>query len=241
MLVPMDLPQDPAVRHVYGDLAAPVTVVELGDLECPHCRASAPVLRELVDTSDGLVRLVWRHFPLFEVHPHALTAALAAEAAGTVGLFWAMHDLLLAHQDHLTDPDLRAYARELGIDPSTVTGDAAQVHAPAVEADYVAGLGIGARATPTVLVGERRFEGEVDLASLRAAVAEAARAAGVAVPATSSAAAEPAGRASRFGLGRFRAAPQEIVLTDRPATDLPVDACLPTRTGVDAPTRKDPA
>ncbi|MDM7854102.1 DsbA family protein [Cellulomonas alba] len=237
----MDLPKDPALRHVYGDLAAPVTVVEFGDLECPHCRASAPVLRELVDTSDGLVRLVWRHFPLFEVHPHALTAALAAEAAGTVGLFWAMHDLLLARQDRLTDPDLRAYARELGIDPSLVTGDAAQVHAPAVEADYVAALGIGARATPTVLVGERRFEGEADLASLRGAVAEAASAAGLAVPDAWSATADPGVRTGRFGRPRFRSAPQEIVLTERPSTDLPVDACLPTRTTADTPSRTEPA
>jgi hypothetical protein len=237
----MDLDEEPAVRHVYGDLAAPVTVVEFGDLECPHCRASAPVLRELVDTSDGLVRLVWRHFPLFEVHPHALTAALAAEAAGTQGLFWAMHDLLLTHQDRLTDPDLRAYARELGIDPSLVTGDAAQVHAPAVEADYLAALGIGARATPTVLVGERRFEGEADLGSLRRAVAEVARAAGLAVPDGWDAAAEPAGRTGRFGLGRSRSAPQEIALTERPDVDPPVDACLPTQTASDTPTGKDPA
>jgi protein-disulfide isomerase len=162
---------------VYGDPDAPVTVVELGDLECPHCRAMAPVLRELVDSGDGLVRLVWRLFPLFEVHPHALTAALASEAAGVAGLFWPMHDVLLTHQDRLTDPDLRGYARELGLDPATVTGDAAQVHAPAVEADYLAGLAAGARATPTVLVGDRRFQGEVDLATLRAAVAEVAAAA----------------------------------------------------------------
>jgi protein-disulfide isomerase len=161
-----------AARLVYGNPDAPVTVLEFGDLECPYCRAAAPTLRELVDTSDGLVRLVWRHFPLFEVHPHALTAALAGEAAAAAGKFWPMQMLMFARQDRLTDPDLRGYARELGLDPASVTGDAAQVHAAAVEADYLAGLEAGVRATPTVLVGSRRFEGRVALATLRAAVDE---------------------------------------------------------------------
>jgi len=94
----------PAERHVYGDVDAPVTILEFGDLECPYCRAAAGPLRELVDTSDGRVRLVWRHFPLFEVHPYALSAALAAEAAGVEGRFWEMQAELLSHQDRYAPP-----------------------------------------------------------------------------------------------------------------------------------------
>ena len=119
-------------RHVLGRLDAPVTVVEHGDLECPYCRAAAPVLRALVERSDGRVRLVWKHFPLFEVHPHALTAALAAEAAGAHGLFWEMHDLLFAHQDHLADegrhrarPRVRD-GREMGRDVEVGVDDAGE-------------------------------------------------------------------------------------------------------------------
>src|SRR6185312_12190639 len=78
-------------RHVYGSVEAPIRIVEYGDFECPYCKAAAPVLRELVDSSAGVVALVWRHFPLFTVHPFALTAALAAEASGP--LFWQMHDV----------------------------------------------------------------------------------------------------------------------------------------------------
>ncbi|MGN8245715.1 DsbA family protein [Cellulomonas soli] len=157
-------------RHVYGERGAPVTVVEYGDLECPYCRAAAPVLRTLVETSDGQVRLVWRHFPLFEVHPYALTAALAAEAAATHGQFWAMHDRLFAHQDRLTDADLRGHARALGLDPDEVAGDGAQRYAPAVEADYLSGLALDVRATPTLLVGHQHLHGLVDLETLRSAV-----------------------------------------------------------------------
>ncbi len=162
-----------ADRHVYGRPDAPVTVLEFGDLECPYCRAAAPVLRELVDTSDGQVRLVWRHFPLFEVHPHALSAALAAEAAAVHGRFWEMHDELMSHQDRLTESGLQAAARTLGLDPADVVGDAAQSHAASVQADYAAGIELGVRGTPTVFVGGRRLGGKVELGRLREAVAEA--------------------------------------------------------------------
>ena len=162
-------------RHVYGDPDAPVTVVEYGDLECPYCRAAAPVLRLLVDESQGGVRLVWRHFPLFEVHPHALTAALAAEAAAVAGRFWDFHDLAFADQDHLADPDLRRRAAALGLEPGPFAGAAAQQFAPAVEADYLAGISAGVAGTPTIFVAGTRVSGEPTLDVLRAAVAEASR------------------------------------------------------------------
>lgn len=168
-------------RHVYGNPDAPVTILEFGDLECPYCRAAAPVLREVVDSSGGLARLVWRHFPLFEVHPYALTAALAAEAAGSVGRFWDLHAVLLAHQDRLAEPDLRRYARDLGIDPALVAGEAAQAFAPAVESDYLAAVGQGVRGTPTILVDGVVQAGKPQVETLRAAVVAAARRRGVAV------------------------------------------------------------
>ncbi|HEY2674249.1 MAG TPA: DsbA family protein [Rugosimonospora sp.] len=153
-------------RHVYGNVAAPVTIVEYGDFECPYCRAAAPVLREVVDSAAGSVRLVWRHFPLFQTHAFALTAALAAEASGE--RFWQMHDLLFAHQDRLTDPDLAEYGRQIGA--GAVTGDAAQAHRPAVEADYRSGIDAGVRGTPTLLIDGRLYTGKVDRRSLTAAL-----------------------------------------------------------------------
>jgi protein-disulfide isomerase len=157
-------------EHVYGDANAPITVCEFGDFECPYCLAAAPVLRELVDTSNGQVRLVFRNFPLFEVHPHALTAALAAESASASGgeeVYWAMHWALLHHQTRLDDDSLRLYAREVGADPDTAAGDAAQQFAPIVQADYAMGVEAGVPATPTLFINGDRYEGRMDLASLR--------------------------------------------------------------------------
>ncbi len=102
---------DEATEHIFGNPEAPVTVVEYGDFECPYCAAAAPVLRQLVEESDGGVRLIFRNFPLPSVHPHALTAALAAEAAGAQGAYWKMHDLLYTKQDRLDDRSLAGLRR----------------------------------------------------------------------------------------------------------------------------------
>jgi protein-disulfide isomerase len=167
-----------AARHVYGDPDAPTSVVEFGDFECPYCAAAAPVLRELVDGSEGAVRLVFRHFPMFEPHPYALTAALAAEAAAEQGSFWAMHDVLFAHQDRLGDAELTRYALDLGLDPATMVGAGVQRFGEAIEADYAAGAALGVHGTPTLFLGPDSYTGRLELRALRAAVARSLRSSG---------------------------------------------------------------
>jgi protein-disulfide isomerase len=161
---------DVADEHVLGDPGAPVTVVEYGDFECPYCAAAAPVLRQLVEESEGRVRLVFRNFPLPDMHPHALTAALAAEAAGAQGAYWPMHHLLFTKQDRLDDRSLKAYAEHLGLDGDLVVGEAAQRFGDKVEADFSAGLDEGVTGTPTLIVDGAPFAGRVELAALRRAV-----------------------------------------------------------------------
>jgi protein-disulfide isomerase len=156
--------------HVRGLVDAPVTVLEYGDYECPYCAAARPVLATLVDGLAGRVRLVFRNFPLADVHPYALTAALAAEAAGARGLFWEMHDLLFQRQDRLRDADLARYAESLGLPGAAVVGDAAQPYGDKVEADFRSGVDSGVRGTPTLFVDGRRYTGRIDLPSLRAEV-----------------------------------------------------------------------
>ena len=161
---------DEATEHVLGNPEAPVTVVEYGDFECPYCAAAAPVLRQLVDESDGRVRLIFRNFPLPDVHPHALTAALAAEAAGAQGGYWPMHDLLFTKQDRLDDRSLAAYAEHLGLDGDLVIGAPAQQFGDKVEADFSAGLDEGVSGTPTLIIDGAPYAGRIELAALRRAV-----------------------------------------------------------------------
>jgi protein-disulfide isomerase len=161
-------------RPSRGDRDAPVVLVEYGDFQCPYCAQAAPVLHELIESEGSLVRHEFRHFPVFEVHPYALTAALAAEVSHAYGRFWAMHDLLFAHQDRLKDVDLRMRAERIGIDPALVVGDPAQPYGEAVEADYERGVAEGVRGTPTLYINGQQFRGRPELPALRRAVRVAA-------------------------------------------------------------------
>jgi protein-disulfide isomerase len=112
-----------ATDHALGPEHAPVVVVEYGDFECPTCKQAAPTVRMLLERFASRVRVVFRHFPLEEAHPHALAAAEAAECAGEQGRFWEMHDLLLANQEHLTLRHLHGYAERLGLDMARFTAE----------------------------------------------------------------------------------------------------------------------
>jgi protein-disulfide isomerase len=159
--------------HVLGNPDAAVTLLEYGDYECPYCAAAAPVLRHVVEDSGGQVRLVFRNFPIADVHPYALTAALAAEAAGAQGAFWEMHELIFARQDRLDDAALRAYAEELGLDGNRVVGEPAQVFGDKVEADFAAALAAGVGGTPTVFIDGRLWSGRMEVGALRRAIGSA--------------------------------------------------------------------
>ena len=138
-----------ASDHYLGPSHAPVTLVEYGDFECPNCKQAAPAIKLLLDRHAGKVRLVWRNFPLQEVHPHALDAALAAEAAAGQGKFWQMHDLLLANQQHLKRAHLRRYAEQLELDMTRYDADIADaLYLQRVREDIDSGRASGVRSTP---------------------------------------------------------------------------------------------
>ena len=139
--------------HVVGDERAPVTLVEYGDFECPNCKQAAPAVKMILGHFAGRVRFVWRHFPLEEVHPHALHAALAAEAAGVQGRFWPMHDLLFENQAHLEDARLERYAGDLRLDVARFRSDMKDAAGLQRVRQHIADARkSGVRSTPTFFV-----------------------------------------------------------------------------------------
>jgi len=83
--------------HALGPAHAPLTLVEYGDYECPHCGRAHIVLQTVLAGLGDQVRFVYRNFPLAEIHPHAQAAAEAAESVAAHGgndSFWLMHDPL---------------------------------------------------------------------------------------------------------------------------------------------------
>jgi len=112
-----------ASDHSLGPAHAPLTLVEYGDFECPTCKNAAPTVKMLLANYEEQIRVVYRHFPLEEPHPHALAAAEAAECAAGQGQFWEMHDLLFANQTHLKLKHLHGYAESLGLDMARYTAE----------------------------------------------------------------------------------------------------------------------
>jgi len=142
--------------HILGTSDAPVTVVEYGDFECPNCKQAAPAVKLLLQRFHGRVRFVYRHFPLEEVHPHALQAALAAETAAAQGRFWPMHDLLFENQAHLELPALRRCAERLELDMARYDAEmAGALHLQRVREHKQSGERSGVRGTPGFFVNGR--------------------------------------------------------------------------------------
>ena len=139
--------------HILGPSQAAVTVVEYGDFECPNCKQAAPAVKLLLARFTGRVRFVYRHFPLEDVHPHALHAALAAEAAAGQGKFWQMHDLLFENQSHLKLPQLRRYAQQLELDMARYDAEMAEeLYLQRVREHIESGERSGVRGTPGFFV-----------------------------------------------------------------------------------------
>ena len=171
--LPSDLADDvdPDRDHVRGDLDGEVTLVEYADFECPYCGLAEPIVESLLEGDAGL-RYVWRHLPLREVHPHAQLAAEAAEAAGSQGRFWEMHDVLLDHQGRLTVADLMGYASDIGLDVDRFTAELkSRKHAGHVDADVETADASQVTATPTFFINGQRYTGPVETEALREAVA----------------------------------------------------------------------
>jgi protein-disulfide isomerase len=138
------------VDHLRGS-EGPL-VLEYGDYECPYSRRA---YREIEQVETRIpIRFAFRHFPLTEIHPHALAASAAAEAAALQGRFWEMHELLFSRQKALEDADLLAYAAELGLDMERfredVAGDAVRAR---ILRDVESGIASGeVRGTPTLFI-----------------------------------------------------------------------------------------
>jgi protein-disulfide isomerase len=168
--------------RAQGDADAPVTLVEYGDYECPHCGRAYPIVKRIQKHYGKRLRFVFRNFPLNEAHPHAESAAETAEFAGTHRRFWEMHDLLFENQDQLGGRLYLEAAGELGLDAQALA-KALEAHEyqARVHADFSGGVRSGVNGTPTFFINGKRHDAPFDYADLTAAIdAELARHAKVA-------------------------------------------------------------
>lgn len=166
-------PEDSSVRDLTSDSAnpstargpsdAPLTLVEFGDYECPSCAYYHPIVNEVLRRYPDEVRLEFRHYPLISIHPNAMLAAMAAEAAGEQGRYWEMHDLLFETQPRWSqsgnaEAEFVSLAGRLGLDMNQFMQ---ALRSPNVEQrvleDVVAAREANVEAVPTFFLNGRRI------------------------------------------------------------------------------------
>jgi len=162
--------------HHQGPATAAVTLVQYGDYECPYTRQSTTIVRAIQQQLGDQLRFVFRNFPLTEIHPHALHAALAAEAAAAQGKFWQMHDYIFHHQHTLEDADLEQFAGAVGLEMEQYARALAEHRALArIEEDVEGGLRSGVQGTPTFFINGVMYRGSWERDALLAALQAASR------------------------------------------------------------------
>ena len=165
-------PLDEKVDHVRGSPVGHL-VIEYGDYECPYSRQAFHAIEQVEKQLGGNMQFAFRHFSLTGIHPHALAAAAAAEAAALQGRFWDMHELLFHRQKALEDGDLVEYAAQFGLNVAVFDRDRASIAvADRIRRDVDSGLASGqVVGTPTLFIDGLVHRGGYDPPTLLAALA----------------------------------------------------------------------
>ncbi|MDB5273948.1 MAG: DsbA family protein, partial [Chitinophagaceae bacterium] len=132
-----------------------------GDYQCPHCGRAYPIIKKLQKSLGANLKFVFRNFPLSNMHPDAMNAAAAAEAAGAQGKFWEMHDIIFEHQNRLSEDDLFSYAEKLRLNMEQFQNDMlSEKILSKVEDDFESGMRSGVNGTPSFFVNGEKYSND---------------------------------------------------------------------------------
>ncbi len=153
----------PAVNstdHIQGNKNAVIELVEYGDYQCPHCGRAYPIIKNIQKKLGDKIKFIFRNFPLSEIHPNAINAAVAAEAASAQDKFWEMHDIIFENQGHLGDVDLIEYAASLGLNIEQFEADFQKLkYLEKIESDFDSGIRSGVNGTPSFFINGEKYNG----------------------------------------------------------------------------------
>ena len=144
--------------HIQGNINAPIELVEYGDYQCPHCGHAYPIIKSIQKKMGNKLKFVFRNFPLAEIHPNAVNAAVASEAAAMQNKFWEMHDHLFEFQSRLDDESLVRYAAQLKLNVEQFENDFEKPELiKKVDADFESGVRSGVNGTPSFFINGEKY------------------------------------------------------------------------------------
>ena len=160
MLEPPRVKMESLAGPTKGPESAPITIVEYADFQCPYCTRALASLKQVEEKYAGKIRIVFRDFPLSQIHPFAAKAAEAGACANDQGKFWPMHDKLFANQTKLAVTDLKQHATDLGLD-ATEFGTCLDSgkHAAEIKKSVEEGQRYGLSGTPSFFINGRLIVG----------------------------------------------------------------------------------
>ena len=149
---------------VRGAVAAPVTIVEFSDFHCPFCKRVLPTLKQVEEKYGEKVKLVFRNYPLDQLHPGARRAHEAAGCAHEQGKFWAYHDILFEKPPSSSDDHLKAYAESVGLDVARFDACLKSgTRKTVVQTDVEDGGRLGINGTPSFFINGQLLSGAAPL------------------------------------------------------------------------------
>lgn len=202
IVLPQGIALPKAEGHLIGDPNAPVTIIEFADFECPVCADWATVTEpdvraRIVDA--GLANMRFYDFPLPEMHPNTLFAALTAQCAGEQGKFWPMHDKLMAGQlewegrtNKNPKPVFDGYVQQLGLDVGKFNACFDARDMTKIEANRQAGLAYQVNGTPSFVIAGKMYQNKLSYDEIKAIVDSARAKVGAAAPGAPAATPAPA-------------------------------------------------
>lgn len=164
---------------VKGNRDARVMLIEYADFQCPACATYSPIIKQLNEEYGDKIGVVFRHFPLKQLHANAESVAIAAEAAGQQGKFWEMHDLLFERQDEWSNSDdinsvVEGYSQELELDVDRFMQDLeSDTAAEKVDSHYKGGASLGVNSTPTFFLNGQKLDSVRSYDQFKEAIEEA--------------------------------------------------------------------
>ena len=149
---------------VKGPANARITLVEFSDFQCPYCSKAVLELEAVLKAFPNDVKLIFKQFPLSQIHPQATLAAQASLAAHAQGKFWPLHDRMFANHTKLTRENLLAWAKEAGCDMTRFTTDMDSLKTKQqVARDLDQGEAAGVEGTPTVFLNGKHYNGSLGI------------------------------------------------------------------------------